>query len=68
MLPPAACVAEQEKYQVFAIDLVENRTGQTLWTHKPDAWLQLFTTDKDLPSEEGGNRDDPFFNNLLVGY
>jgi hypothetical protein len=68
MLPPAACVAEQEKYQVFAIDLVENRTGQTLWTHKPDAWLQLFTTDKDLPSEEGGNRADPFFHNLLVGY
>jgi hypothetical protein len=68
MLPPAVCVAEQEKYQVFAIDLVENRTGQTLWTHKPDAWLQLFTTDKGLALEEGGHRADDFFHNLLVGY
>jgi hypothetical protein len=41
MLPPAMCVDDQEKYQVFAIDLVENRNGQTIWTHKPDAWLQL---------------------------
>jgi hypothetical protein len=68
MLPPAVCVSEQEKYQVFAIDLVENRTGQTLWTHKPDAWLQLFTADHDLSLEEGGHRADPFFHNLLVGY
>jgi hypothetical protein len=67
MLPPAVCVEDQEKYQVFAIDLLENRNGQTLWTHKPDAWLQLFTTDKDLPLEEGGHRADPFFHNLLVG-
>jgi hypothetical protein len=67
MLPPAVCVEDQEKYQVFAIDLLENRNGQTLWTHKPDAWLQLFTTDKDLPLEDGGHRADPFFHNLLVG-
>jgi hypothetical protein len=68
MLPPAMCVDDQEKYQVFAIDLVENRNGQTIWTHKPDAWLQLFTTDKELALEEGGHRADPFFHNLLVGY
>jgi hypothetical protein len=37
MLPPTVCVTDQEMYQVFAIDLVEKRNGQTLWTHKPDA-------------------------------
>jgi hypothetical protein len=67
MLPPAACVDNQEKHQVFAIDLVENRNGQIVWTHKPDAWLQLFTADKCLALEEGGHRADPFFHNLLVG-
>jgi hypothetical protein len=68
LLPPTVCVADQEMYQVFAIDLIENRNGQTLWTHKPDAWLRLFTMDRDLSLDEGGQRADPFFHNLLVGY
>jgi hypothetical protein len=66
MLPKAMWVVDQEKHQVFAIDRVENRNGQTIWTHKADAWLQLFTADKELVLE-GGHRADPFFHNLLVG-
>jgi hypothetical protein len=61
MLPPAACVADQEKCQIFAIDLVENRSPAKL------CGLQLFTTDKNLALEEGGHCADPLFHNLLVG-
>jgi hypothetical protein len=68
MLPPTTCVSDKQKCQVFAIDLVDNRTGQTAWTHKPEAWLQLFATDQDLSVDEGGHRADPFFHNLLVGH
>ena len=64
LFPEATHLQDQEKYQVFAIDFVENKTENTVWTHKPDAWLNVFEVDEELPSEEGGQSIDPFFYSL----
>jgi hypothetical protein len=64
LFPQATCVNDQDQYQVFAIDLVENKTDNTVWTHKPDAWKQVFQVDEDLTSEDGDQRIDPFFYSL----
>jgi hypothetical protein len=61
LFPQATCVTNQEKYQVFAIDFVENKTDNTVWTHKPDAWCNLFQIDEELSYEDGGHRIDSFF-------
>jgi hypothetical protein len=61
LFPQATCVSNQEQYQVFAIDLVENKTDNTLWTHKPEAWCSLFQIDEELTHENGGQRIDNFF-------
>ena len=64
LFPETVCVTDDEKYQVFAIDVVENKTGNTLWTHKPDAWSKLFQLDEELAVEDGGHNIDPFFYSL----
>jgi hypothetical protein len=64
LFPEAVCVTDNEKYQVFAIDLVENKSDSTVWTHKPDAWSKLFQMDEELTEEEGGHTIEPFFYSL----
>lgn len=64
LFPETVCVTDNKKWQVFAIDLVENKTDCTVWTHKPDAWSKLFQMDEDLSEEEGGSTIEPFFYSL----
>ncbi len=64
LFPETVCVTDNEKYQVFAIDLVENKTDCTVWTHKPDAWSKLFQMDEELAVEDGGHAIEPFFYSL----
>ena len=64
LFPQELCVTDQHKYQVFAIDFVENKTGSSVWTHKPDAWTNIFQADEELTEEDGGRTLDPFFHSL----
>jgi hypothetical protein len=65
LLPQILSVSDKQAYQIFALDLIENKSSNTLWTHKPSAWERVFKMDKSLPSEEGGhNIVDEFFYSL----
>lgn len=64
LLPEKLCLSDNQSYQVFAIDLVENRSNNTLWTHKPSAWEQVFNMDRTLSQGDGGHNIDEFFYNL----
>jgi hypothetical protein len=64
LFPPIKSISDNQAYQVFAIDVLENRNGNTLWTHKPSAWQDIFTMDQSLSQEQGGHNIDPFFYSL----
>jgi hypothetical protein len=64
LLPPVLCVSDNQSYQVFAIDLIKNKSCNTLWTHKASAWAAVFSMDKSLSQEEGGHNIVNFFYNL----
>ena len=64
LFPETLCITDNEKYQVFAIDLVENKSDGTVWTHKPDAWSKVFQMDEELTEEDGGHTIEPFFYSL----
>ena len=65
ILPPIFSASNKQSYQVFAIDLISNKTNNTIWTHKPSVWEAVFNMDKTLPEEQGGqNINDEFFYHL----
>jgi hypothetical protein len=41
IVPQILSVSDKQAYQIFALDLIENKSSNTLWTHKPSAWKEF---------------------------
>ena len=53
-------------HQFFGLDLVDERTERTFWTHKPLVWQQLFESVQDLARTGEVAPIDRMFNGILA--
>jgi hypothetical protein len=58
---PNSLTCNSSRTKVVAFDVIDTNNRNTLWTHKPHCWKQVFNADQANPVANGGQYIDPFF-------
>lgn len=53
-------------HQFFGLDLIDEGSERTFWTHKPSVWMQLFESVQDLAKTGQVASIDKMFNGILA--
>jgi hypothetical protein len=56
----------QNRQQYFGLDLIEEGTERTFWTHKPSVWQVVFTSVLELAKSDPGIAINNMFNGILA--